>query len=129
MTEQPPDEPPGMIGLPPSARGLTGRPKDIAEHASQVAWEWEDVGESYVQKRMRELGIPEDQIGAPDYDRSGVKHAFLPGESVGGSNGIGRRLFVDSGVLNPELNANEIGVEASKLYSGRIPACAIESTR
>jgi osmotically-inducible protein OsmY len=55
MTEQPPDEPPGMIGLPPSARGLTGRPKDIAEHASQVAWGWEDVGESYVQKRMREL--------------------------------------------------------------------------
>ena len=40
------DEPPGMIGLPPSARGLTGRPKDIAEHASQVAQEWEDVAES-----------------------------------------------------------------------------------
>ena len=53
-----------MIGLPPSARGLTGRPADIAEHASQVAREWEDVAESYVQKRMRELGIPEGQIGA-----------------------------------------------------------------
>jgi hypothetical protein len=58
MTEKPPDEPPpGMIGLPPSARGLTGRPQDIADHAGAVAQEWEDVGESYVQKRMRYLGI------------------------------------------------------------------------
>jgi hypothetical protein len=42
---------PAMIGLPPSARGLTGRPKDIAEHAQVVAREWEDVGETYVQER------------------------------------------------------------------------------
>jgi hypothetical protein len=45
------------------------------------------------------------------------KHAFLPGESVGGSNGPGGRLFVDSGVLNPELNAAEIGPAASKLWA------------
>ena len=56
--------PPTMIGLPPSARGLTGRPADIADHASEVAREWEDVGEAYVQKRIRELGIPDQQIGA-----------------------------------------------------------------
>jgi hypothetical protein len=53
MTEKPPDEPtPGMIGLPPSARGLSGRPQDIADHASAVAQEWEDVGERYVRRRM-----------------------------------------------------------------------------
>ncbi len=107
--------PPAMIGLPPSARGLTGRPTDIAEHARQVAGEWQDVGEAYVQHRMRELGIPEDQIGAPDYRKGGVKRAFLPDETIGGSNGTGRRLFVDSGVLNPELNAAVIGPEASRL--------------
>ena len=67
MTEKPRDEPsPAMIGLPPSARGLTGRPKDIAEHASHVAQEWEDVGERYVRRRERELGIPENMIGQPD---------------------------------------------------------------
>ncbi len=109
--------PPAMIGLPPSARGLSGRPADIAEHAKQLAWEWEDVGEAYVQQRMRELGIPEHQIGAPDYDRGGETHAFLPGESVGGSNGTGGRLFVDSGVLNPQLSAAEIGPAASKLWA------------
>jgi hypothetical protein len=59
MTEKPPDEPtPGMIGLPPSARGLSGRPQDIADHASAVAQEWEDVGELYVRRRMEEPGIP-----------------------------------------------------------------------
>ena len=55
-----------MIGLPPSARGLTGRPADIAEHASRVARAWEDVAEAYVESTMRELGIAEHRIGAPD---------------------------------------------------------------
>jgi hypothetical protein len=102
MTEQPPDEPPpAMIGLPPSARGLTGRPKDIADHASAVAQEWEDVGESYVRKRMRELGIPENQSGQPDYDGDGRWRAFDPREKKGGANTTG--VVVDSGALNPEL--------------------------
>jgi hypothetical protein len=37
-----------MIGLPPSARVLTGRPADPALHAKEVAREWEDVAESYI---------------------------------------------------------------------------------
>jgi hypothetical protein len=106
-----------MIGLPPSARGLTGRPKDIAEHAKQVAREWEDVGEAYVQKRMRELGIEESQIGAPDHDRGGERHAFLPEDNRGGTNDFAGRLYVDSGALNPQLNAEVIGPEASALWA------------
>jgi hypothetical protein len=114
----PPSEPPPvMIGLPPSARELTGRPADIVQHAQQVARDWEDVAEDFVQTRMRELGIPDHQIGSPDYRRGGEKHAFLPDETIGGSNGIGRRLFVDSGVLNPDLNTEVIGPEASKLWT------------
>ena len=102
--EQPPDKPhesPGMIGLPPSAHGVTGRPADIAEHASQVAGEWEDVGERYVRKRMKELGIPQDQIGQPDYDGDGRWRAFDPRERKGGANTTG--VVVDSGALNLEL--------------------------
>ena len=109
-------KPPGMIGLPPSARGLTGRPADPALHARAVAREWADVAEKYTLNRMRELGIPEHQIGAPDYRRGGEKHAFLPDETSDGSNGTGRRLFVDSGVLNPELNAEAIGPEACEVW-------------
>jgi len=90
-----------MIGLPPSARGLTGRPEDIAEHASQVAQEWEDVGETYVRKRMKELGIPESQIGQPDYGGDGRWRAFDPHEREGGKNTTG--AVVDAGVLNPDL--------------------------
>jgi hypothetical protein len=102
MTERLPEEPPqAMIGLPPSARGLTGRPKDIADHASAVAQEWEDVGERYLRRRMRELGIPKDQIGQPDYGGDGRWRAFDPHEQQGGKNTTG--VVVDSGVLNPEL--------------------------
>ena len=101
MTEKPGEPPPAMIGLPRSARGLTGRPTDIAEHASQVAQGWEDVGETYARKRMRELGIPENQIGQPDYGGDGRWRAFDPHERQGGKNTTG--AVVDSGVLNLDL--------------------------
>ena len=82
-------EPPvAMIGPPPSARGLTGRPTDLALHAEVLAHEWADVGESYCRKRMRELGVPEDKIGvrrrelnyrAPlSYPASGMAEASHP---------------------------------------------------
>jgi len=111
------EKPPAMVGLPPSARGLTGRPVDPALHAKEVAREWEDVAESYIQERMRQLGIPDHQIGAPDYQRGSVRRVFLADEAIGGSYGTGRRLFVDSGVLNPKLNAEVIGSEASKVWA------------
>ncbi len=111
------EKPPAMVGLPSSARGLTGRPADPALHAKEVAREWEDVAESYIQERMRQLGIPDHQIGAPDYQRGSVRRVFLADEAIGGSYGTGRRLFVDSGVLNPKLNAEVIGSEASKVWA------------
>jgi hypothetical protein len=99
------NKPTGMIGEPPSARG--GRPADPGLHASQVAQEWEDVGESYVRRRMRELGIPEDQIGQPDYGGDGRWRAFDPRGKKGGANTIG--AVVDSGALNPELLKGQKG--------------------
>ena len=92
-------KPPGMIGIPPSQRG--GRPTHPGLHASQVAQEWEDVGESYVQKRNRELGIPKHMNGEPDYGGDGKWRAFNPKGTTGGNNTTG--VSVDSGVLNPEL--------------------------
>jgi hypothetical protein len=103
MTDDP--NPPGMIGPPPSARG--GRPADIAAHASQVAQEWEDVGEGYVRRRMKELGIPDHERGQPDFDGDGKWRAFDPKGKKGGANTTG--AVVDSGVLNPELLKGQKG--------------------
>ena len=94
-----------MIGIPPSARG--GRPADITLHASQVAQEWEDVGEHYVGTRMRELGIPDDMNGQPDYDGDGRWRSFDPQGRKGGANTTG--AVVDSGVLNPDLLKGQKG--------------------
>jgi hypothetical protein len=83
--EKPPVEPPSaMMGLPPSARGVTGRSRDIAKHAQQSAREWEGVGEAFVQKPMSELGIPDRQIGTPNYNRGGERRAFLPERRASG---------------------------------------------
>jgi hypothetical protein len=103
MTDDP--NPPGMIGLPPSARG--GRPADIAAHASQIAQEWEDVGETYVRRRNRELGIPQHMNGQPDYGGDGRWRAFNPRGMTGGSNTTG--VVVDSGILNPDLLKGQKG--------------------
>ncbi len=103
-----------MVGSPPSAR-FPAIPADPAQHAVWSAHEWADVAETYVQKRMRRLGIPEQQIGVRRRERNYRRAAFVPGERDGGGitpDGIN----VDSGVLNPELNAEEIGRHAAALW-------------
>ncbi len=93
----PPDPTPGMIGTPPSQR----RPIDPAHHAVQSAREWQDVGQSYAERRMKELGIPKDKIGADDPRAGKPWRVFDPDEMTGGSVSTG--IVVDSGVLNPDL--------------------------
>ncbi len=113
MTDKPPPDPPAMIGTPPSQRPAI--PGDPAEHAIRFAREWQDVAESYVQRRMRELGIPEDRIGAIEHAKGGVRRAFDPDGRDGGTCDDFGRLYVDSGFLNPELLAN-LGAEADEKW-------------
>ena len=91
-----------MIGEPPSARGLHAIPADPAEHAVRSAREWQDVAETYVRRRMEELGIPEERIGSSDHRHGLGVTAFNPYERDAGGVSPGGRLNVDSGVLNPE---------------------------
>jgi hypothetical protein len=105
---------PAMIGTPPSAR-FPAIPIDPAEHALRSAHDWADVAETYAQERMRQLGIPERQIGVRWRERNYRRVAFIPSEGDGGGitpDGIN----VDSGVLNPQLNAEEIGPRASAIW-------------
>jgi hypothetical protein len=102
--DKPPPDTPGMIGPSPSERGLPAVPADPAEHALRSASEWADVAETYVRRLMKELGIPEEMIGSSDHKRGGERHAFFPNEMDGGGVAPGRRLNVDSGILNPELH-------------------------
>jgi hypothetical protein len=87
---------PAMIGMPPSERydAILAHP---AEHAAQSAHEWADVAEAYIQQRMRQLAIPERQIGVRRRELNYRRAAFVPGERDGGGitpDGIN----VDSGV-------------------------------
>ena len=104
MTDEP--KSPGMTGPPPSERGRPAVPADPAEHAVRVAREWRDVGESYVRRRMKESGIPEERIGAIKHE-GGFRRAFSADEQVGGTCDQFGRLYVDSGRLNPELLAGK----------------------
>jgi hypothetical protein len=81
-------------GVSPSARGLPAIPADPAEHAVRFAREWQDVAEIYVQRRMRELGIPEDRIGAIEYAEGSVRRAFDPDRRAGGTCDEFGRLYV-----------------------------------
>jgi hypothetical protein len=109
-----PEPLPAMIGTPPSAR-YPAVPADPGEHAIRSAHEWEDVAEACVQKRMRQLGVPERQIGVRRRERNYRRASFIPSEGDGGGvtpHGIN----VDGGVLNPQLNSEEVGPHASAIW-------------
>jgi hypothetical protein len=102
-------ESPGMIGEPPSLR-YPAIPADPAEHAIRSAREWREVAETYLQRRMKELGIPEEKIGATDPYRRKPLHTFDPDGTVGGNITTG--ITVNSGVLNPALLRGKKGGKA-----------------
>jgi hypothetical protein len=95
-----------MIGEPPSARGVPAIPADPAEHSVRFAREWHDVLETYVQRRMRALGVPEKRIGSSDHEHRVERRAFFPDEITAGGLATGGLINVDAGVLNPERAAN-----------------------
>jgi hypothetical protein len=99
MTDEP--NPPDMIGPSPSERGLPAVPANKAAHAQQVAREWRDVAETYIRRRMKELGIPEEMIGAGDAYRGIPPRAFEPEEQTGGYITTG--ITINSGCLNLDL--------------------------
>jgi hypothetical protein len=115
MVDDPEEPSPGMIGEPPSARGLPAIPADPAEHAVRSAREWQDVAETYARRRMRALGIPKDRIGSNDHKHGLSQAAFNPYEGIGGSVGTIGEINLDSGVLNPDL-MRKYGTEAGEAW-------------
>ena len=61
---------------------------------------------------MEELGIPHDKIGSSDHLTGVAWRAFFPHERDAGGRSTGGRINIDSGVLNPEWNAERIGPRA-----------------
>jgi hypothetical protein len=91
-------------------------PVDPAEHAVQFAQDWYHQLEFHSRRRMGELVIPQQSIGAYDIDY-GFRHAaFHPKERTGGSNSPGARINLNSGILNPELLSPELGPELAALW-------------
>ena len=95
MTDEPQE--PAMLGRPPSASQV---PLDAGLHARDFAQRYAEPLESYCRARMKELGIPDEKIGEPDYDGDGRWRAFNPRGMQGGNNTTG--IIVDSGALNPD---------------------------
>ncbi len=91
-------------------------PDDPADHAEEFAPTWVDRLENSVEGRMHALDIPEEQIGSSDHEYGVVWRCFFPYERTGGGNATGGRISVDSGVLNPKLNAAEMGPKARAIW-------------
>ena len=82
-------------------------PPDPADHAKDFAARYEHDLDYCVAKRMTELGIPEQLLGAPNFGGDGKWRAFIHHASSGGSVTTG--ITVNSGCLNPELLRGEKG--------------------
>jgi hypothetical protein len=81
MTEKPPDDP--------------------ADHAEEFSHRWADKLDWLCTIRMQELGIPEDQNGAPDFDGDGHWRAFDPNGRTAGN--ITSGIYLNSGIFNRDL--------------------------
>ena len=66
---------------------------------------------------MRELGIPEHQIGCSDLAHGVRCAAFMSHEQAVGGNVSGRRLSVDGGGLNPDLFSRRFGPEVPSIWA------------
>jgi len=98
-----------MVGTPPYSRQVFA---DAGRDAVDFSRRYAEPMNYLVEHRMMELGIPTLRIGAGDPEH-GIRHAaFHPYDTIGGSNGPGGRLTVDSGVFNPELMAGTPGQTA-----------------
>jgi len=95
-----------MTGPNPSALAI---PTDAADHAADFASRYAEPMDYLVSQRMFDLGIAIGQIGTSDVEHGIVHASFMPHDRIGGSNGAGGRLTVNSGVFNPELLAGGPG--------------------
>jgi hypothetical protein len=91
-------------------------PVDAADHAEQFALTWYDLLESFTRKRLSALGIPDEQIGAPDHDFHLRHAAFHPKERTGGGISPGARINLNSGVFNPDLLVPHPGPTVSSIW-------------
>jgi hypothetical protein len=80
---------------------------DPADHARDFAHRSANRFELYCTERMQVLGLPDNQIGQPDYDGDGRWRAFNPYGRQAGENTTG--VVIDSGVLNAELMNRQKG--------------------
>jgi hypothetical protein len=90
---------PAMIGTPPSARPMW---HDPAAHARDFAERYADPMEIIVAQRMRDLGLPDNQIGFADPDHGPEWHAFFPQEGKGGGV-FGDKIAADAGLFDADL--------------------------
>jgi hypothetical protein len=116
MTDKTPNEPPGMIGLPPSARGPDKPPADPAEHAEDFSRRYADDLDIVAGQAMMDLGIPNDKMGARDHTRRSEIHSFFPGDREGGTVSHAGQITLDSGLVNLDLLVNGYDEAAQKAW-------------
>jgi hypothetical protein len=104
---------PGMVGSPASARQV---PADAGLHAVDFAHRYAVELERLVEGRMHALEVPEEMIGHPDPSRGLPWAAFHPAGTTGGSI-VGRRIAINSGVLNPGLLADSYGPNVAQVWA------------
>jgi hypothetical protein len=66
-----------------------------------------------VAQRMKDLGLPDSQIGFADPDHGPQWHAFFPQEGKGGGV-IGDQIAADAGLFDADLMTRKYGPEIGK---------------
>ncbi len=105
-------------------------PADAADHAQQFALTWYDRLEAFARRRLRELGIPDHQIGAFDHDFDLRLAAFHPKERTGGGVSPGGRINLNRRrQAHPASNVGKGTMMVHNLTIGHLDPAAIVNER
>src|SRR5690348_14873161 len=80
-------------------------PSDPADHAEDFSRRYALDLEIAAGQAMMDLGLSDNQMGARDHERGSEHHGFFPQDRIGGSVNTAGQVTLDSGLMNPELLA------------------------
>jgi hypothetical protein len=89
-------------------------PAGPADHAEDFSHRYAEPLDWQAGIRMEELGIPKGRIGSNDHLHGLVGRASNPFEREGGGVTHAGQIYLDSGMLNPELLTEKYGRKAGK---------------
>jgi hypothetical protein len=91
-------------------------PSDPADHAEDFSHRYAEDLEIVAGQAMLDLGLTNDQMGERDHERGSRHYCFFPQDGQGGTVSHAGQVTLDSGLMNPDLLAENYDAETRRAW-------------